>query len=109
MDKSTIVCRCEEINVDEIETAMKNGAETFDDIKRLTRCGMGPCQSKICLNPVREIIAEYTGKPLADIRISRMRMPLKLVRMSALTNDSEGGNVASVFGESVEDGETNNE
>jgi len=34
MDKSTIVCRCEEINIDEIETAIKYGAKTFDDIKR---------------------------------------------------------------------------
>lgn len=103
MDKSTIVCRCEEINIDEIETALKGGAETFDDIKRLTRCGMGPCQSKVCLNPVREIIAEYNRKPLEEIGLSRLRMPLRPVRMHALAEDSEGSSVASVFGESVED------
>lgn len=108
MDKSTIVCRCEEINIDEIETAIKSGAESFDDIKRLTRCGMGPCQSKICLHPVREIISKYTEKPLEEIRPSRMRMPLKLTRMNALADDSGGGSVASVFGESVEDGDSHN-
>ncbi|GIO23800.1 (2Fe-2S)-binding protein [Oceanobacillus sp. J11TS1] len=106
MDKSTIVCRCEEINIDEIETAIKNGAETFDDIKRLTRCGMGPCQSKTCFYPVNEIIAEYTGMPLNEVSLPRLRMPLKMVRMSTLAQDSEGSNVVSVFGESVEDGES---
>lgn len=108
MDKSVIVCRCEEINIDEIETAIKSGAESFDDIKRLTRCGMGPCQSKVCLNSVREIISAYTGKPLEEIRPSRMRMPLKLVRMHALAEESSGGSVASVFGESVEEGDSEN-
>lgn len=106
MDKSTIVCRCEEINIDEIETAIKNGAESFDDIKRLTRCGMGPCQSKICHYLVSEIIAEHTGKPLNEIGLPRMRMPLKMVRMSALAEDSEESDIVSVFGESVEDGES---
>jgi|SRR5699024_1271243 len=105
MDKSTIICRCEEINRDEIETAIKSGADTFDDIKRLTRCGMGPCQSKICMNPVREIISDYTEQPLEEILPSRMRMPLKLVRMSALVSNNENGSVASVFGESIEEGD----
>ncbi|MFD1067512.1 (2Fe-2S)-binding protein [Oceanobacillus locisalsi] len=108
MDKSTIVCRCEEINIDEIETAIKNGAESFDDIKRLTRCGMGPCQSKVCFNPVSEIIADCTGKTLNEIGLPRFRMPLKMVRMSALAQESEDGSVVSVFGESVEDGESKN-
>src|SRR5699024_12467035 len=99
MEKSTIICRCEEINIDEIETAIKSGADTFDDIKRLTRCGMGPCQSKICLNLVREIISNNTKQPLEEIMPSRMRMPLKLVRMSALLSNNLNISVASVFGE----------
>jgi|SRR5699024_2789741 len=105
MEKSTIICRCEEINRDEIETAIKSGANTFDDIKRLTRCGMGPCQSKVCMNLVREIITDYTGISLEEIVPSRMRMPLKLVRMSALVANNDNGSVASIFGESIEEGD----
>lgn len=107
MDPSTIVCRCEEINIDEIESAMKNGAETFDDIKRLTRCGMGTCQAKICFGPVSEIIAEYLDKPLEVIQPPRMRMPIKPVRLSALVSEREYKHVASVFGESIADGDSN--
>lgn len=112
MEKSTIVCRCEEINIEEIELAIKNGARTFDDIKRLTRCGMGPCQAKICMNPVREIIATYTNTPLEDIPPPRLRMPAIPVRMGALANgveDFKESSIASVFGESVEDGDEQND
>lgn len=88
MEKSTIVCRCEEINIDEIEIAINNGAQEFDDIKRLTRCGMGTCQSKICMNLVRQIISEKLNKPLGEIAPSKMRMPLKVTRLGALANNS---------------------
>lgn len=104
MDPSTIMCRCEEINIHEIETAMKMGAETFDDIKRLTRCGMGPCQSKICMNLVRKLISDYKGKPLSDILPPKSRMPLKITRMDTLAGDrKDGSNVVSVFHEGSSD------
>ncbi|SFB38611.1 BFD-like [2Fe-2S] binding domain-containing protein [Lentibacillus halodurans] len=105
MDKSTIVCRCEEINIDEIESAINLGARTFNDIKRLTRCGMGPCQAKCCMNLVRQIISDKTGQPLHEIRPPRMRVPLGVTRMGALAG-SQASSVTSVFGESTEEGET---
>lgn len=104
MDKSTVICRCEEINIDEIETAIKQGAETFDDIKRLTRCGMGHCQAKVCMNMVRQLISRYTEKPLSDVPPARLRMPSKVIRMETLTsndNESSFSNVISVFSEST--------
>src|SRR5699024_5277612 len=101
MDKSTIICRCEEINIDEIESAIKMGAHTFDDIKRITRCGMGPCQSKICEDLVNEIIHKQTKIPLNDIAPSRMRMPIKLTRLGALAGDLENSSYVSAFAMSV--------
>lgn len=104
MEQSTIVCRCEEINIDEIEMALKMGAETFDDIKRITRCGMGQCQSKICMNLVRKLISENTGKPLSDIPPARLRMPLNITRMDTLAGERDNhSNVISVFCEGVSD------
>ncbi|WP_221566687.1 (2Fe-2S)-binding protein [Alkalihalobacillus sp. TS-13] len=110
MDKSTIVCRCEEINVDEIEGAIRLGASTFDDIKRLTRCGMGPCQSKICMNLVRELIATNLGVSISEIPPPRMRMPLKITRLGILAGKTSSSNVVSVFDEaSLEAGERQND
>lgn len=87
IDKSTFVCRCEEINVDEIETVLKQGAKTFDDIKRLTRCGMGPCQAKGCMYIVNQMIADWTGKDLSDIPIPRLRVPLRPTPIAVLTTN----------------------
>ncbi|HLS08344.1 (2Fe-2S)-binding protein [Lentibacillus sp.] len=108
MDKSTIVCRCEEINIDEIESAINMGAHTFNDIKRLTRCGMGPCQAKCCMNLVRQIISDKTEQPLSEIKPLRMRVPLGVTRMGALAGN-QASSVASVFGESAEEGEPDHE
>lgn len=91
MEKSTIVCRCEEINIDEIESAIDMGAHTFNDIKRLTRCGMGPCQAKICTNLVREIISEKTNTPIENVGRLKTRMPLRITRLEALLKEQEEG------------------
>jgi|SRR5699024_8515003 len=108
MDKSTIVCRCEEINIDDIELAINMGAHTFNDIKRLTRCGMGPCQAKYCMNQVCKMISEKTGRPLNEIKLPRMRAPINVTRMRSLASIN-ASSVESVFGESTQIGETDHE
>lgn len=84
MDQSTIICRCEEVNVAEIEGALLQGAKTHDDIKRLTRCGMGACQAKICRLLVAELLGEREGISPAAITLPRLRVPLKPVEMGVL-------------------------
>ncbi|UAL53061.1 MULTISPECIES: (2Fe-2S)-binding protein [Metabacillus] len=88
MDKTTIICRCEEISYEEVEETIGHGARTFDDVKRLTRCGMGPCQAKICTNLVANVIHEQTGKPFHEIPLPRMRMPLSPIKLETLATDS---------------------
>ncbi|MDQ0861456.1 (2Fe-2S)-binding protein [Bacillus sp. V2I10] len=106
MDKTTIICRCEEISYEEVEEAIGHGARTFDDVKRLTRCGMGPCQAKICTNLVANVIHEQTGRPFHEIPIPRMRMPLSPIKLETLaTNSTSFSAVKSVLDEvELEDG-----
>ncbi|SIT73251.1 (2Fe-2S)-binding protein [Edaphobacillus lindanitolerans] len=101
MDKSVIVCKCEEVNIDEIETALKTGARHFDDVKRLTRCGMGPCQSKLCGGLVRRVISEYRNVSISEVEPPKKRMPISMIRLKALATDKEATKVISVFKESV--------
>lgn len=90
MDKTTIICRCEEITAEDIEAALELGAESFDDVKRLTRCGMGPCQAKTCRSSVAQIIAEIKEKPLEEIPVPRLRMPLRPTPMGVLGANTTG-------------------
>ena len=42
-DSDTIVCRCEDVAFDRLTEF-----NTFREAKLQTRCGMGPCQGRIC-------------------------------------------------------------
>ncbi|WP_066295440.1 (2Fe-2S)-binding protein [Bacillus sp. FJAT-29937] len=100
MDKATIICRCEEISYEEIEEVINYGAKSFDDIKRITRCGMGACQSKICAILVNQIIHELTDQPLPEITLPRMRMPIYPIKIETLaTNSTAFSTVKSVLDE----------
>lgn len=100
MDNETIICRCEEISYEEILEVINLGGESFNDIKRITRCGMGACQSKVCADLVLQIIHEQTKKPLSEIKIPRMRMPISPIKIEALaTNSTKFSTVKSVLDE----------
>ncbi len=44
----TIICRCEEVRLTDIRQAQAAGCSTLNEIKGLTRAGMGNCQGRIC-------------------------------------------------------------
>ncbi|HQB84187.1 MAG TPA: (2Fe-2S)-binding protein, partial [Candidatus Rifleibacterium sp.] len=43
-----IICRCQDVTEDEIIAAIRQGATTIDEIRRLVRAGMGSCQGRTC-------------------------------------------------------------
>jgi sarcosine oxidase, subunit alpha len=44
----TIVCRCERVTMGEIKAVIRAGSRDINEIKALTRAGMGACGSKTC-------------------------------------------------------------
>ena len=56
-----VICRCEEITRGEIKDAIRNGIQTLNGIKRITRAGMGLCQGQTCQQLVARILAEELG------------------------------------------------
>ena len=80
----TIVCRCEEIGADEIERAVDIGALGPAQLKSYTRCGMGPCQGRLCGLTVTELIAARRGVSPADVGHYRLRPPVKPITLGAL-------------------------
>ena len=81
-----IVCRCEEVTLGEILDAIRRGARDADAVKRMTRAGMGLCQSKTCSRLVTAIIARETGQPIQDIRPVSARLPVRPIPASVLAN-----------------------
>jgi NADPH-dependent 2,4-dienoyl-CoA reductase/sulfur reductase-like enzyme len=75
-DDRTIVCRCEEVTVGDIREALKLGAAGPNQLKSQTRCGMGPCQARMCGLTVAEIIADHRNEPVEKIGYHRVRPPI---------------------------------
>jgi len=53
-----IVCRCERITAGEIKDAIKDGVRDMNQLKALTRAGMGSCGSKTCRPMIWRIFKE---------------------------------------------------
>lgn len=63
----TIVCRCEDITYGELE-----GYRSAREMKLISRCGMGPCQGRIC----GTAIAEMRGIERSGFRFPVFPVPL---------------------------------
>lgn len=88
--ENTIVCRCEDITLKEIRDLIKEGFKTVDEIKRISRCGMGPCQGRTCRQIVMGEIAKATGKDIRDVKPSTFRPPTKNIKIGILAEAAEG-------------------
>ena len=53
-----IVCRCERITAGEIKDAIRDGVRDMNQLKALTRAGMGSCGSKTCRPMIWRIFKE---------------------------------------------------
>ncbi|MFX1379012.1 MAG: FAD-dependent oxidoreductase [Promethearchaeota archaeon] len=65
-DDDTIVCRCERVSVGEIRRWIRSGVRDFNELKALTKVGMGACGGKTC-TPLIERIFREEGLSTEDI------------------------------------------
>ena len=83
-DDDTIVCRCEEVTAGQIRAAIGEGHADSNQVKFLTRCGMGPCQGRQCADAVSHIVAMAGGKPVAQAGHYRQRPPVSPLTLGQL-------------------------
>jgi bacterioferritin-associated ferredoxin len=96
MDDDTLVCRCEEVTAEKIRTAILQGMVLPEAVKGLTRCGMGPCQSRICGPGFMELMAKETGQAPDALSPLNIRPPVRNLNSTELAemtllNTSLGG------------------
>jgi len=54
----TIVCRCERVTAGEIRTLIREGYRDVNEIKAVTRAGMGACGAKTCSTLIQRLFRE---------------------------------------------------
>jgi NADPH-dependent 2,4-dienoyl-CoA reductase/sulfur reductase-like enzyme len=80
----TIVCRCEEVTADRIRATVPLGATGPNQMKSFLRCGMGPCQGRLCGLTVAELIADERGISPQQVGYYRLRPPVKPIALGEL-------------------------
>ena len=89
MAKANVICRCEEIEIDEIRKWIAAGYTEFDELKRMLRVGMGPCQGRGCRDIILRELAKATGRNVADIAPGTIRPPVKPIKAKLLAGEEE--------------------
>jgi bacterioferritin-associated ferredoxin len=72
-----IICRCEEVTAGEIRRVIAEGMTNVNEIKVLTRAGMGPCQGRMCAPIIAEMVSIETNRPVEEVGFSTPRPPIK--------------------------------
>ena len=90
-DAQIIICRCEDITRERILACIADGYETLDEIKRITRAGMGSCQGSTCRNLIASELSRAYGLPMEEILMPTFRPPVRPVSLGALA-DAHGEN-----------------
>lgn len=81
----TIICRCEEVTAGQVRDAARRlGVTGPNQMKAFLRCGMGPCQGRLCGPTVVELIGEERGLTPAEIGYYRLRPPVKPITLAEL-------------------------
>ena len=88
-----ILCHCEDVEIDELYSALKQGYSDLETLKRYTGIGTGKCQGKCCFIQTLRLLAEtdpdnmppgsvldYAGDP-GELRVPTLRPPVLPLRV----------------------------
>ncbi|KAB3526757.1 (2Fe-2S)-binding protein [Alkaliphilus serpentinus] len=91
MKDNTIICRCSDLTQGDIRELIAKGYRTFDELKRISRIGMGPCQGRTCMQLVLRELSIATGKPISELAPGTFRPPVKSIKLGEILEAIEEG------------------
>lgn len=85
-DDRALVCRCEEISAGKLRAIIAIGCEGPNQLKSHTRCGMGPCQGRMCGLTVAHILSKQLDRSMSEVGYYRLRPPIKPIGLGELAS-----------------------
>jgi sarcosine oxidase subunit beta len=79
----TILCKCEDVTVEEVRRAFAAGHRDLESVKRYTGFGTGPCQGKSCVTAIARELLRLGATP-AEVLPFTARPPIEPVPLGAL-------------------------
>ena len=113
-DPNLLICRCEEVTQGDLlgvrpprylaynetkfaernlRTLAADGPVNQDQVKRLTRAGMGACQGRRCREQVQALLAMQGNQPTGNIAMPSYRAPLRPLPLSVLSAHDETADI----------------
>jgi thioredoxin reductase len=109
----TVICQCEEMTLADLtgvqppryldrppamqarslSSLLRDGPVNQDQIKRLTRSGMGQCQGRRCRDQVAMILAVESGTELAALPLATHRAPVRPLPLRIFADWDESDNM----------------
>ncbi|GLU31609.1 NAD(P)/FAD-dependent oxidoreductase [Trinickia caryophylli] len=83
-----VICRCEEVTAGTLREHVSLGCTGPNQAKSFGRCGMGPCQGRLCGLTVTEIIADARGVSPSETGYYRIRPPIKPITLGELAREA---------------------
>jgi len=84
----TIICRCEELTLSEIEADLEPGSNSIGALKRRTRGGMGRCQGRYCGSILTALSAAREGRTLDEAGHWAPRPPITPIPIGQIVDDA---------------------
>lgn len=97
MMPKTILCHCEDVDVEELFCAVRQGYGDLETLKRYTGIGTGKCQGKCCFVQTLRILARLEAQRGAgaaedqrgNVRIPTLRPPVLPMRIDDIVEAEE--------------------
>lgn len=83
-----LICRCEEVTAGTLREHVSLGCTGPNQAKSFGRCGMGPCQGRLCGLTVTEVIADARGVSPSETGYYRIRPPIKPITLGELAREA---------------------
>ncbi len=113
----TIICQCEEVTradligvqppnylsrpapmcARSLETLLEDGPANPDQIKRLTRAGMGVCQGRRCRDQVAMLLAIEADQPFGTIPLATHRAPVRPIPLKIMADWHESPEMTAAW------------
>lgn len=84
MTDRTFICRCEDVTLADVESAIEQRLESVEEVKRYTGLGTGPCQGKECMAVLAGLLCERGVINPHDLQPFTSRPPTEPVTLGTL-------------------------
>jgi NADPH-dependent 2,4-dienoyl-CoA reductase/sulfur reductase-like enzyme len=91
LTEDSLICRCEEVTMGEVATALRDGAQDLNTLKGWTRVGMGRCQGRMCEPSLVYLLHKHLNGEWPLLQGFTPRFPVKPIPFATMVGSTNGG------------------